>query len=101
MTAFERFWRFVYWLWIVASPTLVGGIIAALVYFSIGGVIGASSAILLALAGVTLGVFWAERVRRTIGTIELVTAAGSESESAPESESESESESPPESAPNH
>jgi hypothetical protein len=56
------------WLRIAVSPALTGLLSGGLVYSKIPGPTGMTLWVLIALAGVVFGVYWAERIRKRRGT---------------------------------
>ncbi len=56
-----------YWLQIFLSPTLIGGLIAFIVYHKIPGTAGMVLTVAIGFCGAGLGVYFAERIRRKTG----------------------------------
>ena len=56
-----------YWLLIFISPTVILGFAGFVAWYNFKGTIGIISFIALALAGIGLGIYFAERIRKTVG----------------------------------
>ena len=61
------------WLQIVASPLLIGAGIGVLLYVAYPGETGKLVAICIASAGLVAGVWWANKVRKSRGTVEFMS----------------------------
>ena len=61
------------WLQITASPLLLGLIIGALVYFPQPGPVSLVLGISIAIAGLIVGIVWANRVWRKQGTVSFMS----------------------------
>ncbi len=61
------------WLRIVASPTLLGLIIGAFIYFPNPTPTSLIISILIVVLGLTAGIFWATRVWKNKGTINFLS----------------------------
>jgi hypothetical protein len=72
-SAFEYFTEIIGWGQIVASPFLGGLIIGALVYFPKPGRSTFIIAIVIATAGLAIGVIWATRVWKKKGTMHFMS----------------------------
>ncbi len=67
--AFEFFTECIGWLWIAASPFLLGLISGAIVYFSSPGGITLVVGVGLTVLGLLIGIIWATRIWKRRGTI--------------------------------
>lgn len=61
------------WLRIVASPTLLGIIIGAFIYFPNPSPTSLIISLLIVVLGLTAGIFWATRVWKNKGTINFLS----------------------------
>ena len=73
MKFLENLIELVYWIAIFLCPTLICGVIGFVVYFNFNKPIGLIGFIVLSVLGVSLGVYFAERIRRTVGCSSFLT----------------------------
>jgi hypothetical protein len=66
---FERVAEIVAWMQIVASPLLVGILIAAFVYFSEPSIDRFFIGIVIVFIALIVGIAWANKIKKTKGTI--------------------------------
>ncbi|WP_146171825.1 hypothetical protein [Flavobacterium magnum] len=66
---FEKITEIVGWLQIVASPLLICGAIAAVIYFSSPSFERLLLAAIMVLIGLTVGIIFANKIMRTKGTV--------------------------------
>lgn len=67
LTRFEKFVEALGWLRIVASPLLLGIAAGFIVYLALPGLAGQLIAVALVLAGLTIGIYWANNVAQKHG----------------------------------
>jgi FtsH-binding integral membrane protein len=61
------------WLQIFISPVIIGVILGLIIWLNIRNAWGLSAAIIIALIGCRLGIAFAEKARRSKGTIEFMS----------------------------
>ena len=61
------------WFWIFLSPTLVLGFAGFEIYYNYKGDVGIISFIALSLLGVISGIYFAEKVRKSVGCMMFIT----------------------------
>lgn len=70
---FEFFTEMMGWLQIVASPLLIGLIIASIIYFPKPNPAKFIMAIVIVIIGLCIGIFWATRVWKREGTVHFMS----------------------------
>lgn len=68
---FEYIIESINWLRIVASPTILGLIVGGVVYLNYQNETGTIIGGIIAIVGLILGIIWATRVWKTIGTTQF------------------------------
>ena len=61
------------WCWIFLCPTLISGFIGFVIYYNYKGNIGIISFIGLSVVGVALGIYFAEKIRKSVGCTMFLT----------------------------
>ncbi len=72
MKSFERFTSFFAWLQIVASPALIGLVIAFIIYSKYASTAGLIMSIIVAVAGLTIGIVLATKIWKRKGTVNFM-----------------------------
>ena len=70
-----------YWILIFVSPTLIFGFIGFVVYYNYHGNLGFMLFIGLSILGVGLGIYFAEKIRKSVGCAIFMTRVSSWSDS--------------------
>ena len=73
MKFLETLVELVYWFLIFLSPTLILGFAGFVVYYNYKGDLGFIAFIGLSASGIILGVYFAERIRKTVGCAMFMT----------------------------
>ena len=73
MKSFERLTSFFAWLQIVASPALIGLFIAFFIYSNYASTAGLIISIVVAVAGLTIGVVLATKIWKRKGTVNFIS----------------------------
>ncbi|MFA7274185.1 MAG: hypothetical protein WC044_09960 [Crocinitomicaceae bacterium] len=73
MKAIAYLIEFINWLKIALSPTLIGGIVGVLIYFSYPNLVGLAIGVFFGLAGFVLGLIWATRTWKRKGTTNFMS----------------------------
>jgi len=89
MRFLENMIEFFCWCWIFICPTLILGIAGFVIYCNYKTGIGVASFIGLSVLGVVLGIYFAERIRRSVGCTMFVTRISGYSDSQKSKKDES------------
>ncbi len=74
MKFLENFVELIYWCLICISPTLLFGFVGLVLYHHYGGNnVGIMLLVLLSTSGLGCGIYFAERIRRTVGCANFMT----------------------------
>jgi uncharacterized membrane protein SirB2 len=87
---FESFFDVIGWIRIVLSPLLIGVGIGAIFYFNFLNFIGAVIWMLFGLAGLIIGIIWANKIQKKIGSQSFLSriSASPDLDSKPENSEE-------------
>jgi hypothetical protein len=66
-----------YWTWIFLCPTAILGFVGFLCYYNDKTIIGIVAFVALLLTGIGLGIYFAERIRRSVGCAAFITRSAS------------------------
>jgi hypothetical protein len=69
---FEKLTSLFAWLQIALSPIVLGIILGVVLYFALPEGMGLLFGFIVTIAGFVLGVMWAERARKKVGTVEYM-----------------------------
>ena len=83
MKLLAKLTSFFAWLQIAAAPVLLGGLLALGLLCGIPSPTGLLLAVLVGGAGLGLGIWWAERVRRQAGTVAFMARLSDSPDAAP------------------
>lgn len=73
MKTFETTFEVLGWLKIAISPALIGLVLGCIIYANKNTTTGIGLGIALAIAGIVVGIIWANKVRRRSGTIKFLS----------------------------